>query len=170
MGPRDLALLTEALGLKAVDRAGWHRVGVEHPESVAAHSWGMALAALIDCPAELDLQRVLALCLLHDLPEVRVGDLTPHDGVSRTDKAQREHDAADAMLAEHPHLRALVAEYADGLTAEARYVRALDKLDMGLQARVYASSQDVHTDEFVASARSKLRGHRLEAALDEPEP
>ena len=166
MSPEDLFLMAEALGLKGVTRAGWVRAGVEAPESVAAHSWGMALLALLDCPPELDRERVLSLCLLHDLPEVRVGDLTPHDGVSKTEKAQREARAADGLLAAHPRLRALVAEYAEGQTPEARYVRALDKVDMALQARVYAREQDVNTEEFVHSARRALRDHPLAACLE----
>lgn len=158
------ALLVEALGLKAVDRAGWLRVGVPRPESVAAHSWGMALLALLDCPEELDRERVLALCIVHDLPEVRVGDITPHDGLSKAAKAAREAAAADALLAAHPALRALVAEYAAGESAEARYVRALDKVDMALQAEVYAAAGHP-TAEFVRSARARLGRHRLAALL-----
>ena len=65
------------LGLKDVLRQGWVNAGVEAPESVAAHSWGMAVLALKLCPEELNLEHVLKLCLVHDLPEVIVGDLTP---------------------------------------------------------------------------------------------
>lgn len=160
----DRALILEALGLKGVDRAGWLRVGVGGPESVAAHSWGMALIALLDCPEDLDRERVLALCLVHDLPEVRVGDITPHDGLSKAEKAARETAAADAMLAHHPRLRALVAEYAAGETPEAAYVRALDKVDMALQAEVYAA-EGHPTAELVESARARLGGHRLAGLL-----
>lgn len=158
MEPR---LLLESLGLKDVDRAGWLRVGVARPESVAAHSWGMAYLALALCPPDLDLGRVLALAVLHDLPEVRVGDLTPHDGVSREEKAAREAEAADALFAGRPELRALWLEYVAVQTPEARFVHALDKLDMGLQALRYAET-GVDTSEFVASA---LRGLPPELAV-----
>ena len=66
--------LLRYLGLKDVLRTGWVRSGVESPESVAAHSWGMAVLALKLCPSELDLLRVLQLCLVHDLPEAVVFD------------------------------------------------------------------------------------------------
>ena len=146
--------LVEALGLKAVDRAGWLRVGLERPESVAAHSWGVAWLALALCPEHLDLRRVLALAVLHDLPEVRVGDLTPHDGVDKVEKRRRERAAAEALFASRPDLLALWQEYEDHVTPEARFVHALDRLDMGLQAGLYAR-QGVNTAEFVESA---LRG------------
>ena len=147
--------LVEALGLKHVDRAGWLRVGVEAPESVAAHSWGVAWLALALCPASLDLRRVLAMAILHDLPEVRVGDLTPHDGVPRAEKHARERFAAGALFAGRPDLLASWAEYEQHETDEARFVHALDKLDMGLQAAVYAA-RGANTDEFVQSAMAAL--------------
>lgn len=142
------------MGLKALDRAGWLRVGLERPESVAAHSWGVALIALLRCPPELDLRRVLGMALVHDLPEVYAGDITPHDGLSREEKARREEEAANALFADHLDLLALWREYADDQTPEARFVHALDRLDMGLQAQVYASGHD--TGEFLASARRAL--------------
>ena len=80
--------LLEMLELKQLPRTGWVRSGVENPESVAAHSWGMAVLALRLAPKELDIEKILSLCLIHDLPEVRVGDLTPHDDISN--KAELE--------------------------------------------------------------------------------
>ena len=77
------------LGLKDVLRQGWVNAGVQSPESVAAHSWGMAILALKLCPANLNLEHVLKLCLVHDLPEVIVGDLTPQDDVSAKSADER---------------------------------------------------------------------------------
>lgn len=143
----DLELLTEAMGLKAIDRAGWVRVGVPRPESVAAHSWGVAFAALIHAPAELDRARLVAMALLHDLAEVRVGDITPHDGVPRAEKKRRESEAARALLADHPALLALWDEAAAGTTPEARYLKSLDLHDMEVQAAVYGAL-GFKTEEF----------------------
>ena len=69
--------MREWLHLKHILRTGWVRAGVDAPESVAAHSWGMSILAMHLCPEELDRMRVLEMCLVHDLPEVEVGDLTP---------------------------------------------------------------------------------------------
>lgn len=103
--------ILEWLHLKNVARAGWVRAGVEAPESVAAHSWGMSLLALHLCPQHLDLSKVLSLCLVHDLPEVRVGDLTPHDDCST--KAQDERQAMKDMA---PQWLSLFDEYETGST------------------------------------------------------
>jgi putative hydrolases of HD superfamily len=159
------ALLREAMGLKAVDRAGWLRVGVGAPESVAAHAWGVALLALATCPPELDLPAVLRMALVHDLPEVRVGDLTPHDGVPREEKRRREAEAAAALLAPWPELLAAWEEYDRGASPEARFVHQLDRLDLGLQARRYAAEGHA-VEELLESARRGVQDPALRALLD----
>ena len=146
----DAELLHEAMGLKALDRAGWLRIGIASPESVAAHSWGVALAALLRCPPELNREKVLVMALIHDLAEVRVGDITPHDGVSRADKRERELLAARALFAGHPQLWDLWCEAESQTSAEARFVKRMDTLDMGVQAEFYGN--DGHAvDEFLAA-------------------
>ncbi|MBT7064352.1 MAG: HD domain-containing protein, partial [Euryarchaeota archaeon] len=56
--------LKEILGLKKVLRTGWLRAGIQSPESVAAHSWGMSVLALKLAPPHLDLTRILSLCIV----------------------------------------------------------------------------------------------------------
>ena len=147
-------VLLEVLRLKALPRAGWLRAGIAAPESVAAHSWGLSWLVLLLCPPELDRERALSLAVVHDLPEILAGDITPHDGVSTTDKHRMESDAADVLLGSSPRLRALWQEYADHTTPESRLVHQLDKLDMALQAIAYRNDAD--TAEFIASAMPKL--------------
>jgi len=132
--------LLQMLQLKDVERTGWVRAGVNKPESVAAHSWGMATLALKLCPKELDLSRVLSMCLVHDLAEVIVGDLTPHDDIRGEEKHQLER-------------KAMFDEYESASTAEAKFVKTMDKLDMGLQAIRY-TEQDIDLSEFISSARN----------------
>ena len=143
--------MREWLGLKHVLREGWVRAGVESPESVAAHSWGMSVLAMHLCPDELDKMRVLEMCLVHDLPEVEVGDLTPHDDTST--KSEDEHLAMQRLA---PHWLGLFEEYEAGLTEEAKFVKYLDKLDMALMARIYEDSQGLDLSEFIASARKVI--------------
>ena len=153
-GMRDR--LQEWLGLKDLPRTGWVRSGVQEPESVAAHSWGMAVLALHFAPKNLDLAKVLAMCIIHDLPEVRVGDLTPHDDI--TNKAELE---AGAMSELAPEWLGLFHEYESGLSEEAKFVKQIDKLDMGLQASIYQSRQELDLSEFTNSARLKITDSNL---------
>ena len=161
LGPGMDESVLEWLHLKNVTRAGWVRAGVEQPESVAAHSWGMSLLALKLCPDDLDLSKVLSLCLIHDLPEVRVGDLTPHD-----DCSTKAEDERAAMLEMAPFWVDLFDEYEAGNTPEARFVKQLDKLDMGLQAIVYQRQQDVSLEEFLQSAKKRIADPSLQALLE----
>ena len=139
------------LQLKHILRTGWVRAGVESPESVAAHSWGMSVLAMHLCPEDLDRMKVLEMCLVHDLPEVEVGDLTPHDDVST-----KSEDEMAAMKKLAPQWLALFEEYESGKTAEAKFVKYLDKLDMALMARLYEDSQGLDLSEFIASAREVI--------------
>ncbi len=147
----DRALARAAFALKAVDRAGWKRVGVPRPESVAAHSWGVALLALLRCPPDLDRHKLLAMAILHDLAEVRVGDLTPYDGVTKEEKHRRERAAMDDLLADRPDLRAIWDEAEAGVSPEARLLKELDRADMGVQALLYGEA-GFDVAEFLASA------------------
>ena len=130
--------LIEVLGLKEISRSGWLREGIESPESVAAHSWGVAFLATQLCPEGLDRERVLEMCIVHDIAEVRVGDITPFDGISVEDKHRMEIEAMAAMDVSD-RTRELFAEYEAQLTDESRFVMFLDRLDMALQAEIYES-------------------------------
>ncbi|MDE0869766.1 MAG: HD domain-containing protein [Candidatus Poseidoniaceae archaeon] len=152
--------LKDILGLKNVLRAGWVRAGIDSPESVAAHSWGMSMLALKLTPKELDLTRVLSLCIVHDIPEVRVGDLTPHD-----DTSTKAEDELKAMTEMAPEWVALFVEYEEGKTAEAKFVKQLDKLDMALQAERYQSEYGLSLEEFIESARLRIDDENLQNLL-----
>jgi putative hydrolase of HD superfamily len=148
--------LMTLLHLKDVQRQGWVNAGVPSPESVAAHSWGMAVLALKLCPDDLSLERVLKLCLVHDVPEIMVGDLTPDD--DRTTKAADERAAMERLA---PEWVGLFAEYEQQSSPEAVFVRSLDKLDMALQAKVYMGRSDLDLNPFIESARKTLGDHEL---------
>ncbi len=138
------------------------------PESVAAHSWGVALLVLAFLPEELDVQRALTYAILHDLPEALVGDLTPHDGVPRSVKVKAESEAMATLGAALPRgeaLRAWWEAYERQEDPEARFVRQLDRLDMALQADVYRS-RGLDPTEFLDSAARVVTDPGLRAFVD----
>jgi len=148
----EYGLLIEYYRLKNLLREGWCRIGIDRPESVASHSWGMAMLALVHCPDELNKLQVLKLAIVHDLPEVEVGDITPHDGITARQKTELEQSAAKRLL--FGELYELWCEYRDNETAEAKFVHRLDKLDMAIQAIAYENVKD--TTEFIDSALKSL--------------
>ena len=144
--------IAEALRLKHLDRAGWKRAGISSPESVAAHSWGVSLLVLACCPPTLDRERVLIMAILHDLAEVRVGDITPYDGVTKEEKHRRERVAIMDMLAGRPDLLSIWLEAEVGLTPEAIYVKEMDGLDLRYTAHHY-QTEGFDVAEFLADKR-----------------
>jgi putative hydrolase of HD superfamily len=161
-------VLLEVLALKALPRTGWVRRGMAHPESVASHSHGVAWLVLALLPDELDLRLALSYAVLHDLPECRVGDLTPADGVPRQEKHQREEHAMAGLcapLARGPELLALWQRYEQQADEESRFVRQLDRLDMALQAVRYRDQLDPR--EFLDSAAAVIVHPRLLPLIDE---
>lgn len=154
--------LLTLLKLKDIDRTGWVRAGVSNPESVAAHSWGMAVLALRLCPNHLDISKVIQMCLVHDLAEIIVGDLTPHDDIKGDEKHNLERDG---MLKIAPQWINLFDEYEQGTSQEAQFVKTIDKLDMGLQAMHY-QNQGLELAEFITSARLRTDGTEFASLLE----
>lgn len=153
---KDRETLGWAAGLRDVDRAGWKRVGIDRPESVAEHTFGVALACLLLAPPELDRAKLLAMALLHDLAEIDVGDLTPYDGVPRDEKKRLESQAIERRLAHRPDLVALFHEAEEGTSPEAAFLAHADKLDMGVMAERYRAL-GYDTSEFLRSAEAATR-------------
>jgi putative hydrolase of HD superfamily len=177
-GPDPLAQFAHlAMGLKEVARTGWLDRGVEPAaaESVADHSWSVALLAwlLAAEDAGLDRDRVLRLALIHDLAETITGDLTPygelhgeapdsaflnlrhtHTPESALAKHEAEQVAIDQLAALLPdgaagELRAIWAEYAARESPEARFVKEIDRLETWLQSRRYLEGNpDLPMDSF----------------------
>ena len=100
----------------------------------------MALLAMTMEPvASCDMNKVVRMCLVHDLAETRVGDITPYDGVSATDKHQQEIEALTAITAflrpaAQQDLMQLFEEYEEHETHEAKLTKDLDLFDMIQQA------------------------------------
>lgn len=150
--------------LKQLYRQGWLRRGISpaQGESVADHTYGVALLVLLLVDAyypELDRAKALQLALLHDLGEVYAGDLTPADGVPAGAKHDRERASLVRVLGELDQGEKYIAlweEYERGDTAEARLVREVDRLEMGLQAFVYERRGEADLSEFYASVEEAL--------------
>jgi 5'-deoxynucleotidase YfbR-like HD superfamily hydrolase len=135
--------------LKGTKRTGWLLRGLTNVESVADHSWRMALMVLLlGQSAGIDAQRATCIALVHDLAEALVGDIAPGQGVDKATKQRLEADAMSTIVghlsAENAelgqHVRALWLEYENAQTAEALFVKDMDKLEMILQAREYANT------------------------------
>ena len=135
-------------------RAGYLLRGVADPESVSAHSHFMAVLALLfleQYPGQWDAEKVLAMALVHDLPEARLMDIPmPYaDAYLRTAKSHAEQEIADHLFEGiAPRLAQLHAEFAAAETPEARLLRGLDKAQMMIKVLCYESENRGNLQEF----------------------
>jgi 5'-deoxynucleotidase YfbR-like HD superfamily hydrolase len=132
----QLRFLLEADRLKGVLRQS-RIIDGSRRENSAEHSWHLGLMSLVlgeYAPEGTDLSRVTAMVLVHDLVEIDAGDLFVYAGEqAQADQEEAERAAADRLFALLPAvqaagLRALWDEFEERRTPEAKFARALDRL------------------------------------------
>lgn len=169
----EIEALARAFALKDERRTGWELRGISDPETVAGHSWGVSLLCLVYGPqGTIDVDRALRLAVVHDLAEAETGDVATRvdpetQAVSTAEKETREREAMADLAAPFEFLP-LWEEYEARETAEARFVKDMDLIDMCLQALVYEREERYEKgesnefeqfsdlDEFFATAEPRL--------------
>ena len=149
--------------LKCLYRQGWLRHGItkEHCETVAEHSLGVTLLALFLADAyfpQMDRMKVVLMGLLHDFGEIYAGDIVPGK-MSLADKHELERKSVERVFSRLPKGQEYLAvwqEFEDGQTPEAKYVKEIDRLEMGLQASVYESEKMADLAVFFESTDKAL--------------
>lgn len=172
-----LNFLRKALKLKGVKRRGWVKAGVRSPESVADHTYGLALLSMVVGDLEgLNVEKLLRLALIHDLEEAVVGDLTPEEKEGIPGLRGLEEGAVRRLLSSLPEglkrrYYELWIEYRDGSSREAKLVKQLDRAEMLLQALIYelGGLDPKKLQGFWGPAKGGLEGgaERLLRALEE---
>ena len=140
MEKQQLNIIIELLGkFKDLKRTGWLKRGVILPESDAEHSFSLAMLVLLLTPEKIDRSKCMEMALIHDLAELYVGDYTPEDGISQEEKHRKELVAMKRISQElsTPYLMELFSEFEEQQTKEAKFVKALDKVDTVLTACYY---------------------------------
>ncbi|MBI4167929.1 MAG: HD domain-containing protein [Candidatus Aenigmarchaeota archaeon] len=136
---RKLAkLIFECGQLKRTPRSGWTLLGIKNPESVAEHSWRAAVIGLFLAKSEgADENKVIKICLLHDIAEGRTGDINKVADRYIKDKGERE--ALKEILGKlfDNDLLEIAEEYEDRKTKESVIARDADLLELFVQAREY---------------------------------
>jgi putative hydrolase of HD superfamily len=174
-----LSVLLELQRLKRLDRTGWVLRGLPPgAESVAAHSYGVAAAAMLladECAARgvgVDVERVLRLALLHDLQETRTGDMprTVADYYGKDVRRAAERAAFDDIMRGAGATRAaayaeLHEDYESRASLEARLVKAADVIDLLAQALAFERAGARGLGEFWEGAAERDFG--LEGASRE---
>ncbi len=105
-------------------------------ENSAEHSWHLAIMAIFlteHSPDPLDIHKVVKMVLIHDLVEIDAGDLFCYNDEELRSQKEREFTAANRIFGLLPadqsqELWDIWTEFESGQTAEARFARALDRL------------------------------------------
>lgn len=170
-------LLLEAAGLNRMPRAGWAQRGVAHVDSVADHSFGVTLVALVlarclnsEAEGGLDVEKALIMAMLHDLGEVRLTDLPSSAArlIPAEVKRQAEAAALGELLAPLPdagRLLDLWLAFEDRTTPEGRLVRDADKLEMMVQCLRYEQAGSRNLDEFWQAMDANTWHYSLSAQI-----
>jgi 5'-deoxynucleotidase YfbR-like HD superfamily hydrolase len=160
--------------LKRLPRAGWLLLGVPQPESVADHSFRVAIVGMMLATMEgADVGRTASLCLMHDSPESRVGDI-PSVGRAYVNTVKAEavssHQTASMPDELGAMVQNLVQEYETESTIESRLAHDADKIETLLQAREYRAQGKYNTEPWEETSLASLRtdvGKRLAQAATE---
>jgi putative hydrolase of HD superfamily len=163
-----------AAELKVEPRKGWRTKVQGRVESVADHSFAVALLALFEGERRgYDLEKILKLALIHDLEEAIMGDLTPQDKLRRgSTRVQRDREKAIRELVSKLPAKSrlsylkLWTDLRRRQSKEAQLVHELDKLEMAFQANAYGKRTGQRKmRDFYESATIETNDPILKSAL-----
>ncbi|PWS31984.1 HD domain-containing protein [Pedobacter paludis] len=115
--------------------------GSDRNENDAEHSWHLALMAIVlaqHSDEPVDLLKVIKMVLIHDIVEIDAGDVFLYDNELNHNNTDNERLAAERIFGLLPanqtaDLLSIWEEFEEGKTAEAKFARAMDRLEPLLQ-------------------------------------
>ncbi len=158
-----------AANLKKISRQGWiDKLDIKNSESVADHSYSMAVMSMIISDLEnYNSEKIMKMALLHDLAESKIGDHTPEQ-LDKKEKMELENNAFHKIIENLPDLiksqyLQIWQEYQKNSSPESKIIHQIDRLEMALQAKIY--EKDGHSKEklesFFESARADITDPKL---------
>ena len=151
-------LLFEAKMLKAIPRSGYHFLGSGN-ESVAEHSFITAFIALVisKMAPEIDAFKLISMCLLHDLPEARTGDLNYVQKNYVTADEQKAVSDATRDVPFGDAIATLLEEYQAGVSPEALLAHDADQIALILDLKALADTGYTSPNTWLPSVTARLK-------------
>jgi putative hydrolase of HD superfamily len=142
--------------LTRLPRTGFLMRGIDKPESIAEHCFMASVLAALLIPEirkeghTLDGEKLLSMVILHEAGEILLGDIPAPAAIffGKAGKSKAEREAAEAVMREHPENAAIVDEFEEGKSLEARIARAIDKLQLIVRVLKYESEGKGALAEF----------------------
>jgi len=142
--------------LKKTPRTGYRFLGTGD-ESVAEHSFRTAIIGYaISDEGEVDRNKVVLMCLFHDIAEARTGD---HNYVyQRYVNADEEKALGDQLkgLPFNKEIRDLISEFNEAVTIEAKIARDADQLDLILELKEQLDIGNKNAQDWIYYAVKRL--------------
>ncbi|KAF3157769.1 hypothetical protein TWF225_002588 [Orbilia oligospora] len=142
--------------LKTNAREGWKRHGIVG-ESIADHMYRMSVITMLCPDPTIQKDKCIKMAIVHDMAECLVGDITPLDGVEKSEKHRRELESMEyltqTLLA--PISKSIAREFMDiweeyeqGQSPEAIFVKDVDRYELILQTIEYERAHNLELEEF----------------------
>ncbi len=150
-------LLFEARMLKMISRSGYSFLGAGD-ETVAEHSFITAFIAYVMTKIipDIDALKLISMCLVHDLPEARIGDLNT---------VQKKYITADEDKALMDTLQGiqfgeslsdLIKEFNEGKTMEAKLAHDADQLAFVIDLKALKDTGHTSPGEWLPPVLNRL--------------
>lgn len=156
---QSINLLNEIEMLSSIPRSGFAFLG-SGSQSIAEHSYQATLVAYVLArllPQPLDMHKLVMMCLFHDLPEARIGDLNYFQKkyvAPRLDKALEDIEKASFL---GPEIVAIIKEYEEGKTPEAQLAHDADQLELFLILKQEEERGNKKATEWMANLTKRLQ-------------
>jgi putative hydrolase of HD superfamily len=150
-------------------RSGYQFLGSGR-ESVAEHVLRTVYTgyALCKLNPSLNEHRVLKMCVLHDLPEARTGDMNyVNKKYVRVDEAKAVRELTES-LSFGEDIRQAIDEFNAKETPESRIARDADQIALILQLKEYGDLGNKYSEEWIEYALKRLcteEGKKLAACI-----
>jgi putative hydrolases of HD superfamily len=133
---RQVDFLLEIDKLKMVLRRAYLAADPSRRENSAEHSWHVTMLAMVLSEysrTHIEVTRVIEMLMVHDIVEIDAGDTAIYDKPANLEKETRERKAAVRIFSllppdQHQDLMDLWHEFEAGITSEAKFARALDRI------------------------------------------
>ena len=174
-------LLNEIYQVKDIKREGWVRRKINLPESIADHMYGCYILGLFFLPNKINhcadyeildsdnykdysKDRILQMLLLHDLAEVKIGDIVTQEKGKKDSEEEDKRFNYYEFLCSFPKVyglgnkKAVWDEFFEKSTINAKIANDIDKIEPIIQANIYKSKGNViDIDEWIDYARQNLQ-------------